>query len=78
MQTEAVQVVVIELEDGRRGVFVGLPLVTNEDDESDCQVENVWFTDMQQAPAGMNLEQLARLVNQQLAAQCPCKDITRH
>ena len=78
MQTEDVQIVVIELEDGRRGVFVGMPLVSNEADEADCQVENVWFTDIHQVPAGMDLELLARAVQQQFAAQCPCKDVTHH
>ncbi|GEM_PF-1841175 len=58
MKKQPLQMVVIDLENGRRGVFVGRPLVPDDWADDDFQVENVWFTDVQQIPEGVTLEQI--------------------
>lgn len=66
MKTLPVQVVVIELENGRRGVFVGPSLVPEEYDALDCQVESVWFADVQDVPATMSVNEICEYARNQL------------
>ena len=66
MKRAPLQLVIIDLEDGRRGVFVGRPLVPEESDDEDCQVENVWFTDIRDVPPDTTLEQLTKLALAQI------------
>jgi hypothetical protein len=61
MKMLPLQMVIIDMENGQRGVFIGRPLVTIESDETDCQVENVWFTDIHEMPDNATLEQLAKM-----------------
>jgi hypothetical protein len=60
--------VIIDLENGQRGVFIGRPLITDDASESDCQVQNVWFTDIHEMPDSSTLEQLTRMALEQLSA----------
>ncbi len=69
MKTLALQLVTVGLEDGQQGVFVGWPLVTENSQENSSQVENIWFSNIQQVPQNLTLEQLMELVRKQL---CTC------
>jgi hypothetical protein len=66
-KTLPLQLVIIDLENGQRGVFVGTPLITDEVSEDDCQVQNVWFTDIQEMPDSATLEQLTRMALEQMS-----------
>jgi hypothetical protein len=68
MKTLPLQLVIIDLENGRRGVFIGTPLVCADATDEECQVENVWFTDVHQIPDGASLEQITKLAYEQIAA----------
>ena len=68
MKLLPLQPVIIDLENGRRGVFIGRPLITDEADEDDCQVQNVWFTDIHEMPDTATLEQLTRMAIEQITA----------
>ncbi len=61
MKMLPLQMVIIDMENGQRGVFIGRPLVSTKSDETDCQVENVWFTDIHEMPDNATLEQLAQM-----------------
>lgn len=66
MKMLPLQMVIIDLENGQRGVFIGRPLVVAESDDEDCQVENVWFTNIQEIPDTATLEQLAKMTLEQV------------
>jgi hypothetical protein len=68
MKTLALQLVTVGLENGQQGVFVGWPLVTENSKENSSQVENIWFSNIQQVPQNLTLEQLMELVRKQLCA----------
>lgn len=68
MKMMPLQLVIIDLENGQRGVFIGRPLVSEEQVDSECQVENVWFTDIQEMPDDATLEQLTRMAIAQISA----------
>jgi hypothetical protein len=68
MKLLPLQLVIIDLENGQRGVFVGRPLVTDDVNEEECQVQNVWFTDIHEMPDTATLEQLTRMALEQLSA----------
>jgi len=68
MKLLPLQLVIIDLENGRRGVFIGRPLITDEADEDDCQVQNVWFTDIHEMPDTATLEQLTRMAIEPITA----------
>jgi len=67
MKTMPLQLVIIDLENGQRGVFVGRPLITDDSVEEECQVENVWFTDIHEMPDSATLEQLTRMALEQMS-----------
>ena len=69
MKTLALQLVTVGLENGQQGVFVGWPLVSEIAAENSSQVENIWFSNIQQVPQNLTLEQLMELVRKQL---CTC------
>ena len=69
MKTLALQLVTVGLENGQQGVFVGWPLVAENSQENSGQVENIWFSIIQQVPQNLTLEQLMELVRKQL---CTC------
>jgi len=67
-KTLPLQLVIIDLENGQRGVFVGRPLILDEANEDDCQVQNVWFTDIHEMPDNASLEQITHMALQQMSA----------
>jgi len=70
MSTLALQIVTVELENGDQGMFVGWPLIPEKNPENCSQVENIWFSNIQEVPDNLTLKQLMELVRKQL---CACK-----
>jgi hypothetical protein len=66
----SLQLVTVGLENGQQGVFVGVPLVTEQVPHEDSQVEDIWFSNIQEVPAHMKLVDLIRLIQSQL---CHCQ-----
>jgi hypothetical protein len=60
------QLVTVDLDNGQTGVFIGLPLITDAHTDDDCQVEDIWFSDLQDLPDGMSLAQVMRMIQDQL------------
>ena len=48
MKELALQLVTVELENGKQGVFIGGPLITDDYTNEQSQVESVWFSDIQE------------------------------
>jgi hypothetical protein len=66
MKTIELQLVMVGLEDGEQGVFVGIPLVSDSAPEDSGVVKNIWFSNTQEVPESLTLEQLMELVNGQM------------
>jgi len=66
MKDVALQLVTVELENGKQGVFIGGPLITDDFSDVDCQVDSVWFSDIQEVPSNLTLQELINMVTQQL------------
>lgn len=77
MKMLPLQLVIIDLEDGRRGAFIGRPLVPDSFSEDDCQVENVWFTNIQEVPEGVSLTRLTEMAIEQVGTQIDLQTATR-
>lgn len=66
-KTIGLQLVTVVLENGRQGVFVGVPLVTDGiTSDDDGQVEEIWFSDIQEIPNQISVAKLIRLVAEQI------------
>lgn len=72
MKTLQLQLVTVGLENGEQGIFVGWPLVSADADQEDGQVENIWFSNVQDVPDDLTLKQLMELVRKQFCA-CQAK-----
>lgn len=63
------QLMMVNLTNGHRGLFVGLPLIDDRDvEENDTQVEQVSFSAIQQLPEEMTLAELIKMVQERI---CP-------
>ncbi len=69
MKTIPLQLVTLCLDNGKQGVFVGVPLVAEQRDEEGGQIEDIWFSDIQQLPGHTKLTELLSLIQAQL---CRC------
>ena len=69
MKPIPLQLVTIQLENGQQGIFVGLPLIHDQTQEQECQVSEVWFSNVKGVPQNMSVDQLMALVQAQL---CRC------
>ena len=69
MKDIALQLVTVELENGKQGVFIGGPLVTDDDTETDSQVDSICFSDIKEVPSNITLQELVNMVTRQLS-QC--------
>ncbi|MGD8843288.1 MAG: hypothetical protein PVJ83_07415 [Gammaproteobacteria bacterium] len=69
MKSIPLQLVTVCLENGQQGVFAGIPLVPEQAGSGEGQIEDIWFSDIQQVPAQMALAELIRLLQAQL---CGC------
>lgn len=67
MKTIELQLVTVGLDDGKQGIFVGLPLLTQQDADAGGQVENIWFSDIKNVPDSLTMEELMQLVARQLS-----------
>jgi len=70
MKPIPLQLVTVCLENGEQGVFVGVPLVPELAPDEQGQIEDIWFSDVQEVPAQMELADLIRLLQAQL---CRCQ-----
>lgn len=70
MKPISLQLVSVSLENGQQGVFVGVPLVTEAVTDEDGQVQDIWFSNVQEVPAHTKLTDLIQLIQSQL---CRCQ-----
>ena len=70
MKTVPLQLLTVNLEDGRQGVFIGVPLVSSKDVGGACQIDEIWFSDTQELPGDITVARLIELV---MALQCACR-----
>jgi len=71
----SLQLVTVGLENGKTGVFIGVPLVLEDYTDNDSQVEQIWFSDVQEVPEDMAISKLIDLVREQYCQQyCQCND----
>lgn len=70
MKTVNLQLITVGLENGQQGVFIGIPLITEENNELDSQVEEIWFSNIQEIPDDLSVEKLMYLIASQL---CRCR-----
>ncbi len=68
MSMQQIQMVIIDLEDGSRGVFIGTPITSDQSMDEDCTVEQVWFTNIQSIPKKATLEQVVQMALAQIEA----------
>ncbi|MEZ5542679.1 MAG: hypothetical protein R3F42_11615 [Pseudomonadota bacterium] len=66
MKTLELQLVTVGLDDGKQGIFVGLPLVTEQTAEENGQVENIWFSNVKEVPSNLTMQELMHLIGKQL------------
>jgi len=66
MKTIELQLVTVGLEDGKQGIFIGLPLLSQQDADAGGQVENLWFSDIKNVPNSLTIDELMQLVASQL------------
>ncbi len=70
MKPIPLQLITVCLENGQQGVFIGVPLVGEQLPAETGQIDDIWFSDIQDVPAEMELMDLIRLIQSQL---CRCK-----
>jgi hypothetical protein len=67
MKTLELQLVTVGLEDGKQGIFIGLPLLSQQDADAGGTVENIWFSDIKNVPDSLTMDELMQLVVRQLS-----------
>ncbi|MDH5648989.1 MAG: hypothetical protein OEY67_04970 [Gammaproteobacteria bacterium] len=67
MKPIALQLVTVDLENGQQGVFVGVPLVTKETTPDNSQIEEIWFSTIQEVPDDITVAELMQLVQNRIA-----------
>ena len=72
MKPIPLQLVTVCLDNGQQGVFIGVPLVGDQNGAQDGQIEDIWFSDIQEIPGQTNLAELLRLIQAQL---CRCNAV---
>lgn len=70
MKPIPLQLVTVCLENGQQGIFVGVPLVSEHSAADEGQIEDIWFSNIQEIPEQMELGDLIRLLQAQL---CRCQ-----
>ena len=70
MKPISLQLVTVNLENGQQGIFVGVPLMDDQTQDEEGQVEDIWFSNIQEVPAQIKLVDLIRLIQSQL---CRCQ-----
>ncbi|VAW91160.1 hypothetical protein MNBD_GAMMA22-2652 [hydrothermal vent metagenome] len=64
--TVELQLITVELGNGQRGIFVGTPLVITECAHSRDEINGIWFSNIQNIPKNITVEQLTSEVNEQI------------
>jgi hypothetical protein len=67
MKNVSLQLIAVDLENGQRGVFIGVPLLTEERAGKGYRIEDIWFSNIQQIPEDLTVAKLIRLVAEQIA-----------
>jgi len=67
MKTVTLQLVTVGLENGQQGVFIGVPLITEHRNDTDSQVEEIWFSNVQEIPDNLTVEKLMHLIAAQIS-----------
>jgi hypothetical protein len=67
MKTLELQLITVGLDDGKQGIFVGLPLLSQQDANAGGSVENIWFSDVKHVPDSLTMDELMELVRKQLS-----------
>jgi len=65
-KTVPLQLITLDMDNGQKGIFVGVPLIT-EQSNPDSTIENIWFSDVQEVPDNLTVDQLIKLVGAQLS-----------
>jgi len=65
MDPVALQLVMVELADGQRGVFIGSPAVAGAPTIKNSNIVNVWFSNIQFVPADTTVPALIDIINAQ-------------
>lgn len=63
------QMLMVNLSDGRRGLFIGVPLIEQHEAQQDTEVQDIWFSDVRELSNQLTLEQLLEMVQEQ---NCRC------
>ncbi len=63
------QMLMVTLTDGRRGLFIGVPLIEQHEAQHSTEVEEIWFSDVRELSNQLTLEQLLEMVREQ---NCRC------
>jgi len=66
MKKYPLQVVIIDMENGQRGVFIGKPLVLDGSPNDECEVSQVWFSNVHTIPTIVSLDDLTQVAIDQL------------
>ena len=69
MKTVNLQLITVGLENGQQGIFIGIPLITEKNSGQDSQVEEIWFSAVQEIPDNLSVRKLMHLIASQL---CRC------
>ena len=72
MKPIPLQLVTVSLDNGQQGVFVGVPLVNERSSEQEGQIDDIWFSNVQEVPAQTSLADLLKLIQAQL---CRCNAV---
>ncbi len=64
--TLELQLITVELGNGQRGVFIGSPLVVTEIAHKRDEINGIWFSNIQNIPKHITVEQLTSEVNEQI------------
>ncbi len=71
MKPIPLQLITVKLDNGDHGVFVGSPLIANQNVMQSSQVSEIWFSDIRDLPDQMQLNELMTIVQNQI---CQCKE----
>jgi len=71
MKPIPLQLITVKLDNGDHGVFVGSPLIANQNTMQSSQISEIWFSDIRDLPDQMQLDELMTIVQDQI---CQCKE----
>jgi hypothetical protein len=67
MKTLELQLITVGLDDGKQGIFIGLPLLSQQAGDNGGHIENIWFSDIKQVPDSLTMNELMQLVVKQMS-----------